>query len=101
MSNKESSQAEREIKLKANVHDVLMTNILCNSLFLFQYALVLTIYFLVTETHLWNSRETHDILAAINIVLYKKHVFYAEEYTSMDLLDINKVSIYSVKITSQ
>lgn len=45
----------------------------------------------ITETHLWNSRETHDILAAINIVLYKKHVFYAEEYTSMDLLDINKV----------
>lgn len=45
----------------------------------------------LTETHLWNSRETHDILMAINIVLYKKHVCYAGEYTSMDLLDIDKV----------
>ncbi|XP_029637782.1 F-box only protein 21 [Octopus sinensis] len=45
------------------------------------------------DTNLWNPTDTRDILIAMNNILYKKHRFHAEEYSSMDLLNINKVLI--------
>ncbi|GAB1608308.1 F-box only protein 21 isoform X1 [Argonauta hians] len=45
------------------------------------------------DFNLWNSTDTRNIISAINRVLFEEHCFYAENNSSLDLININKALV--------